>query len=91
MVMSMVDQRWAPFLLVCEDRKYAQSYRDDSLEHTDYKKGIHISAPNYLNIEMDSEFDYGGNSMKAIHVQNCVHFQNHKYIFCKLKEGANQC
>tara|TARA_R110000824_G_scaffold53075_1_gene147222 strand:- start:459 stop:722 length:264 start_codon:yes stop_codon:yes gene_type:complete len=87
----MIEPRWAPFLLVCADKKYAQSYRDDSLNHTDYTKGIHISVPDYLGIEPGSEFDYGGNQMKAENIQNCVHFQNHKYVFCKLKEGTTQC
>jgi len=86
MVMAMVEQRWAPFLLVCNDRDYAQSYRDDSLEHTDYKKGIHISVPNHLNIEMDSEFDYGGNSMKPYMFKTVFIFKIINIYFVNLKK-----
>jgi hypothetical protein len=73
------------------DRNYGQAYRDDSLQHSDYSAGIHISAPNYLGIVSGSDFEYGGNLMKAESVQSCTHFKDHIYIFCKLKEGSKQC
>ena len=87
----MTEPRWAPFLLVRGDRNYGQAYRDDSLQHSDYCAGIHISAPNYLGIVSGSDFEYGGNLMKAESVQSCTHFKDHIYIFCKLKEGSKQC
>lgn len=83
----MVEPRWSSFLVYKEsnDRKNqaAEGYRDDSLQHDDYEKGIHISVPARLNITMDSKFEYGMFKMKAIHVQPCHHFKDHMYIFAK--------
>ena len=35
---------------------------------------------------MDSNFEYDGHKMKAIHVQRCVHFNDHLYVFAKEQE-----
>jgi hypothetical protein len=79
----MVEPRWAPFLVWKDRKNYAEGFRDDSLQHDDYKKGIHISIPDRLSITQDSEFEYGTAKMKAIHVQRCPHFQDHLYVFAK--------
>ena len=79
----MREPRWAPFLTIVDNQHYGQGYRDDSLSHTDYKKAIHISLENRLNIKIDTEFDYGGHKMKAINVQDCSEFKNHCYIFAR--------
>ena len=42
--MLMNKLRWAPFLVYKDNKNYAQGYRDDSLQHDDYKKGIHKTA-----------------------------------------------
>ena len=86
----MVEPRWSSFLVYKEsnDRKNqaAEGYRDDSLQHDDYKKGIHISIPDKLKIVMDSDFEYGGHKMKAIHVQRCSYFEDNVYVFAKEQE-----
>ena len=83
----MVEPRWSSFLVYKESNEKrnqaAEGYRDDSLQHDDYEKGIHISVPARLNITMDSKFEYGTFKMKAIHVQPCHHFKDHMYIFAK--------
>ena len=79
----MNNLRWAPFLVFKDNKNYAQGYRDDTLQHDDYKAGIHISIPDHLNITTDNEFEYGGHKMKAIHVQRCSEFKDHVYIFAK--------
>jgi hypothetical protein len=56
------------------------------LQHDDYKKGIHISIPDKLKIVMDSDFEYGGHKMKAIHVQRCSYFEDNVYVFAKEQE-----
>ena len=86
MVMLMNKIRWAPFLVYKDNKNYAQGYRDDSLQHDDYKKGIHISIPDKLKIVMDSDFEYGGHKMKAIHVQRCSYFEDNVYVFAKEQE-----
>ena len=80
------DLRWASFLVNIYNKNYSQGYRDDSLQHDDYKKGIHISIPERSKIVMDSNFEYDGHKMKAIHVQRCVHFNDHLYVFAKEQE-----
>ena len=80
------DLRWASFLVYIDNKNYSQGYRDDSLQHDDYKKGIHISIPDNLKIVMDSDFEYDGHKMKAIHVQRCTHFDDHLYVFAKEQE-----
>ena len=83
----MVESRWATFLVFNDnnDKKSqsAEGYRDDSLQHDDYKKGIHISIPEYLNITLDCKFEYGAHKMKAYHVQKCHHFKDNSYVFAK--------
>ena len=37
------DLRWASFLVYIDNKNYSQGYRDDSLQHDDYKKGIEIA------------------------------------------------
>ena len=84
MVMQMTrDLRWSSFLVYVDNKNYSQGYRDDSLQHDDYKKGIHISLPDRLKIVMDSNFEYDGRKRKAIHVQRCTHFDDHLYVFAK--------
>ena len=79
----MTKLRWSQFLLYKTTKNYAAAYRDDSLQHDDYVKGIHISAPVSCGVTMDSEFEFGGRKMKAIHVQSCHHWKDHHYIFCR--------
>ena len=85
----MNNPRWASFLVYKENDKrgyqYAEGYRDDSVQHEDYDMGIHISMPDYLSIYEGSDFEFGANKMKAIHVQPCSHFKNHKYVFAKTR------
>ena len=75
--------RWASFLVFKDNKNYAQGYRDDKLQHANYKEGIHISIPDRLNITIDNEFEYGGHKMKAVHVQRCSEFKDHVYVFAK--------
>jgi len=75
--------RWAQFLLFKSTKNYATAYRDDSLQHDDYEKGIHISAPIRCGVTQDSEFEFAGHKMKALHVQPCHNWKDHHYIFCK--------
>ena len=86
----VTEHRWSSFLVFKEsnERKNqaAEGYRDDSLQHDDYEKGIHISIPERLNIVMDSLFEFGTHKMKAIHVQRCMHFENHMYVFARAQK-----
>ena len=79
--------RWSSFLVYKDGNhkrnNHSEGFRDDSLQHDDYKKGIHISIPDRLNITMNSDFEYGGHKMTAVHVQRCVHFEDHVYVFAK--------
>ena len=34
-------------------------------------------------LSSDSNFEYDGRKMKAIHVQRCTHFDDHLYVFAK--------
>ena len=75
--------RWSQFLLFKTTKNYTAAYRDDSLKHDDYAEGIHISAPANCGVTMDSEFEFGGHKMKAIHVQRCYNFEDHFRVFCR--------
>lgn len=86
------DPRWAEFLVYKEGdpsrysdepRQYGTGYRDDSLAHDDYNKGIHVSIPQYMGIVQGTKFEYGGYKMKAEHVQQCQHWKDSVYVFCK--------
>ena len=87
-----LEPRWSEFLVYRagdlnrysdDPRKYGIGYRDDSLAHDDYNKGIHVSIPQHIGIIQGSVFEYGGHKMKAEHVQQCHHWKDNVYVFCK--------
>ena len=77
------DLRWAPFLAYRDNKRYGTGYLDTSLAHEDYKKGIHISLPQDLELIMDSEFEYNGKKMKALTVHKCQHWDDSVYVFAR--------
>ena len=77
------DLRWAPFLAYRDNKRYGTGYLDTSLAHEDYKKGIHISLPQDLELIMDSEFEYNGKKMKALTVHKCSYWDESLYVFAR--------
>ena len=77
------DLRWAPFLAYRDNKRYGTGYLDTSIAHEDYKKGIHISLPQGLELIMDSEFEYNGKKMKALTVNKCPHWDESLYVFAR--------
>ena len=78
--------RWSPFLVYVDNKHYAPGLRDDSLAHEDYTKGIHISVPKHVGLLLDKHFEYNGERMKVVHIQDCVHHDDHHYVFAKIRE-----
>ena len=75
--------RWAPFLAFVDIKRYGTGYLDTSIAHDDYKKGIHISLPEHLQLRMDSEFEYNGKKMKALTVHRCPYWDESLYVFAR--------
>tara|TARA_R100001510_G_scaffold30032_1_gene26716 strand:- start:8596 stop:8847 length:252 start_codon:yes stop_codon:yes gene_type:complete len=75
--------RWWPFLAYRDNKRYGTGYLDTSIAHEDYKRGIHISLPQDLELIMDSEFEYNGKKMKALTVHRCPHWEESLYVFAR--------